>query len=409
MDWQLTNATLVTPNGPQIASGILVSGGIIESIMEPGKSEKDLPIINLHGLPVYPGLINSHDTLMATYHAYTGKNVPYLNWLAYDNELKSSELFRERMMLDLHELYLLGAYKNILSGVTTVVDHIPEFVRLPYQDILPISLLEDYAIAHSVCSYSLGWGEGLKKEIARAKNEGIPFITHIAEGFDPESKASLKKLDEESGLDDHTVLVHGISLNSSDLTLIAEKGSHLVWCPTANLNIYKTSMPIHDVIDQGINLCIGTDSSMTGSTDIFAELRKARDYYFSVYGEKLGSEDLFHMVTTNASKAYQLDDRGFIMEGLRADLMVLEGPYPESPYDCLVEAKPEDIYLLTHRGQPIYGNIMLQSFFDMTGTEYEQISVNGKPKLIYKGIRSLLDSLKMRNLTDKNFDFLPVL
>jgi len=409
MDWQLTNATLITPNGPRIASGLRISGSIIESILEPGQSEKNLPVINLHGLPVFPGLINSHDTLMATYHTFTGKNAPYLNWLAYDNELKSSEIFRERMMLELHELYLLGAYKNIFSGVTTVVDHIPEFVRLPYQEILPISLLEHYAITHSVCSYSLGWGEGLRKEIAKAKTEGIPFITHIAEGFDPESKSSLKRLNEEEGLDDHTVLVHGLTLNSSDISLIAEKGSHMVWCPTSNLNLYNTTMPVHEIIEQGINLCIGTDSAMTGSGDLFAELRKARDYYYSAFGERISSEQLFHMVTTNASKAFQLDDRGFLMEGLRADLMVLEGPYPESPYDCLVEAKSEDIYLLTHAGRPIYGNIMLQSFFDMTETEYEKIIVNGKPKLIYKGIGNLLDSLKMRNLYDKKFDFLPLM
>jgi cytosine/adenosine deaminase-related metal-dependent hydrolase len=238
MLWQLTNGTLLLPDGPRKLSGLLVSGGRIEEVLAPGDDQPDILTLNLHGALVIPGLINSHDTLMATYLPTKGENWPHLNWLSFDIETKRSSLFRERMLLDVETLYRLGSLKNLESGVTAVVDHVPDFVRNPFLSSMSVEILPDFGIAHSVCSYSLGWGQGLEAEHKRAVENDLPFILHIAEGFDPESELSLRVLDRAGCLSEHTVLVHGLSLSNDDLDRIAEAGAHFVWCPSANLFAY---------------------------------------------------------------------------------------------------------------------------------------------------------------------------
>ncbi len=407
-EWQITNATVVIPGEIRKASGCLISDGRIQRILEPGESDGDLLNLNLHGLPLYPGLINGHDSLLATYDSCRGDNWPYLNWLAWDNEVKSSSTFKERMLLEPRELYLLGAYRNLLSGVTTVVDHIPSFVRAPFQDSLPVSLLKDYGIAHSLCSYSLQWGESLEKELERAHQKDLPFITHIAEGFDQESKLSLSLLEKAGGLDDHAVLVHGLSLSPSDLDRIARAESHMVWCPRANLFLYEATPPVQEALEKRISLSLGTDSAMSGSLHLLDELNTAMRILSREGKDPLNPELLFSMVTTNPARAFRLNDRGEIAEGLRADLMVLRGKYPSRPHHSLVQAELPEVYLVVKEGLPVYGEETLSVIFDEMGVEYERVQVMGAEKIIQKGLKKLLVSITEAVGYFKTFEFLPV-
>lgn len=261
IDWQITNATVILPGDLRKTAGVVLADGRVRRRLGPAEADPDLLNLNLHGLFLFPGLINGHDSLLASYHPLDVKT-PYTNWLAYDNELKSSAIFRERMLVDIRELYWLGAYRNLMSGATTVVDHIPHFVRRPFQNEMPVYLLEDFGISHSICSYSLEWGEGVRAEYERAAELDLPYIIHIAEGFDPESKKSLRRLEESGGLGEHTVLVHGLSLSGADLDRIAAAGASLVWCPTSTRRLYDARPPIREALERGINLVLGTDLSL---------------------------------------------------------------------------------------------------------------------------------------------------
>ncbi|MEQ9365415.1 MAG: hydrolase, partial [Leptospirales bacterium] len=164
-DWQITNATLATGDAIENTAGLHIVDGKIQAILGGGEEIPELLNLNLHGLSVFPGWINSHDSLLATYEAFRGEGAPYLNWLAFDNQLKASPLFKERMLVGVEDLYRLGAVRNLVAGVTTVADHIPHFVRRPFQDAsLPVRLLPDFGISHSICSYSLEWGDGPRAE-----------------------------------------------------------------------------------------------------------------------------------------------------------------------------------------------------------------------------------------------------
>lgn len=405
--WQITNATLVSPDGPMTAHGVRINGDHIESILMPGESDNDIPSLNLHGLTLYPGLINGHDSLLATYHAYRGESWPYINWLAWDNELKSSDVYRDRMLLDVSQLYLLGAYKNLMWGTTTVVDHIPEFVRKPFYNTLPVSLLEDYGISHSACSYSLQWGNGIAVESEKSRKNHLPYIVHIAEGFDRESRSSLSVLNREGGLNNNTVLVHGLSLNDDDIGLIAEKKASLVWCPTANIFLYDSIPPVPSMMEHGIPLILGTDSSMSGGGGMPQEIGRAIQELQKRYDMEIHPARIFEMATSNPANAFGLLDRGSIEPQKRADLLIVEGSYRD-PYHSLADLKPENIFLVTVGGKPAYADASLSGLFDEFGIQYDEITVKGREKVIVSGIKNLLDSVAGNQREYKKFDFLPV-
>jgi cytosine/adenosine deaminase-related metal-dependent hydrolase len=404
LEWQITNATVVLPEEIRKTAGVVVGGGRVQRLLESGESEAELLSLNLHGLFLFPGFINAHDSLLATYHAPDVKS-SFNNWLAFDNELKASALFRERMLVEVRDLYWLGAYRNLIGGATTVADHIPHFVRAPFQSEVPVYLLEDYGISHSVSSYSLEWGDGIRAEYDRAEEADLPYIIHIAEGFDPESKKSLRLLDDAGGLGEHTVLVHGLSLSEEDLDRVAAAGAHLVWCPTAGRRLYNAMPPVAAALRRGINIALGTDSAMTGSLHLPGELQAAhRELEKS--GGAIAPDLLYHMITTNGARAFRLDDRGVLSEGGVADMVVLRGKYPEDPFGSLLEAGPADLYLVARGGMPLFGDTALAPIFSELGLEIDEVKIAGTPKIIVKGMKNLLESIRERTGNTREFSFL---
>ncbi|AOP32776.1 hydrolase [Leptospira tipperaryensis] len=407
MEYELVNACIVTkdqwiPNGT-----IVVKDGVILSVNAGGPPTGKRIRLNLNGLYVYPGLINAHDHLLSTYLPRVAPSKPYLNWLPWDNDLKSSIVFSERQQLEPEQLYLLGSFKNLISGVTSVQDHIPHFVQDPFVESVPVRILNRYSLSHSICTYSLNWGEGPKEEYAKALKDDIPYITRIAEGFDSESRDSLKALSKMGCLSDHTVLIHGVVLSESDIALIAEKKAHLVWCPEANLFLYERTTDIRDLLKHKVNVSLGTDSSLCGSLNLLEEIRAARKFYQSEYGEDLSPKTLFEMVTTNPAKAFRVEKEiGSIEVGKRADLVIMTRN-SEDPYLNLCESDLNSIRLVLRDGVPVYGDASLESFFEESGANVERIRIHDADKYLTGSPGKLLESLAVSLGYKKDLAFFP--
>ncbi|NCC45227.1 MAG: hydrolase, partial [Clostridia bacterium] len=131
--WVLSGAAVLNPDETSENINIAVEDGRISEISR--KNIDSAISLKVDGI-ISTGLINAHDHLLGTYYPKVG-NGPYENWLPWDNDLKSSPVYQERQQIENRDLYLLGAYRNLVSGVTSVSDHIPHFVAEPYYDILP--------------------------------------------------------------------------------------------------------------------------------------------------------------------------------------------------------------------------------------------------------------------------------
>ena len=359
---------------------------------------------------VYPGLINTHDHLQGNYRPPVGPKpgIFYLTWLPWDNDLKASDTYKERSKLTREDLYHLSGYKCLFSGVTTVNDHFPHKYNAKILPTLPIRAFLDYCLAHESSSYDLQWGDGIEIEHARAVKNNWPFITHLSEGFDEESMNGVNHLENLKVLDSHCLLVHCIGFSDEDIQKVAKAGASVSWCGFSNKFMFNVTCKIRKMIEAGINVTIGTDSSATGSANLLEELRYDRALYRSIYGEDLDPETIFRMITVNAAKAFRMQDRiGSLEEGKLADILVIKA-IEENPYENLLSTTMEDIELVTLAGKPIYGELR---FLDLINGKipsgYTQINVGGRAMFVTGDPSGLYAAARKKIGIKKVLDFLP--
>ncbi len=404
--YSLTGGTITTPHRIERNGSVDIQGDKIASLSEPGPRRVDLGGASV----VYPALINVHDHLRGNYLPRVGAKpgVYYLNWSPWDNDLKSSATYTERSKLSVENLYFLSAYKNLFSGVTTVNDHFPHELNDDLLPRLPIRAFREYCLAHECSSFDLKWGEGIEIEHERAKKLDWPFITHLEEGFDPESQDGVGVLERLGRLDDHCVLIHCIGFSEEDIRTVAKAGASVSWCPASNVFMFNATCKIKKFLAAGINVAIGTDSTHTGTINLLAEMRFARETYRSLYGEDLSAKTLVDMVTVNPAKAFRIADRlGSLEAGKTADLLVVKGRI-DDPYENLAQATMNDIELLVMGGKPLYGE---ERFLDLLGgtlpAGYSSIKVSGRRMFVLGDPSGLYAEVRRKVGFKKVLDYLP--
>ncbi|MBN1499432.1 MAG: amidohydrolase family protein [Spirochaetes bacterium] len=404
MNWSIEDATVITPDSTFSGGCIVIEDGKIGEVVR--KKVKTDYSISIDNAVICPGLINSHDHLLGTYFPKVG-NGPYPNWLPWDNDLKSADVYRERQQIENRDLYLLGGYRNLISGVTSVQDHIPHFVQDPFLDLLPVKVISDFSMAHSIASFALNWGEGVEVEYQKSVKNDIPFITHISEGFDDETVRDIETLDKKGGLGEYSVLIHGISFSESDMNKIKSKKANVVWCCDSNIFMFEKTTDIKMLLDKKINVSIGTDSPMSGGLNILEEMRFDRAYFKKKYGVDLPDRQIVQMVTKNPAKSFRMYNNGEISAGRLADLTVFEKKY-EDPYSSVVGAGLKDIKLVIIEGMPVYGDAEYLPLFTRLKMDVQSVTVDGKEKVIIGDLKGVLSRINKAVGYNKKFPFLPV-
>jgi 5-methylthioadenosine/S-adenosylhomocysteine deaminase len=408
--YAITDAVVVTPRKIRGSASLLVEGGRVAGFGLGAKREVRVG----SGSFVYPALINSHDHLRGNYLPRVGPAAGafYPNWSPWDADLKASPVYAERSALSAAQMYLLGGYKNLFSGVATVHDHFPHELNEQYLDSLPIRALRDYCLAHECSSFDLKWGEGIEIEHRRAVERRWPFVTHLEEGFDAESMDGVGILERANALDDRDLLVHCIGLSEEDIKKVKRTGASVAWCPASNYFMFNLTCKIRKLLRAGVNVTLGTDSTHTGSVNLLAEMKFARATYRELYGEDLPAKTLFDMATVNAAKALGLAGLAGVLEpGAWADAAVFRAK-ADDPYESLALATCEDLELLTIEGVPVYGDERKyrEAFEPLAGQAmagYGTVTVGGRamfvkgdPAGLYRGVRAAVGF-------DKELEYLP--
>lgn len=370
-EFVLKNGTIVTGDGWNQAD-VWIRGNRIREIDTRLRSKKGLLEIDCAGYYIYPGLINSHDHLEFNCYPRLGEP-PYKNAYEWGRDLHKRWQSTIHLIEKIPLRYRLwwGAWKNLFSGVTRVVHHNPysPLFRLSF----PTEVLRRYTFAHS-----LEFESNLQQALRRRKPD-IPFIIHLAEGIDELSASEVEKLDRIGGIDERTVAVHAVGITQSDVKLLHSKRASIIWCPSSNLYLLNKTAPV-DRIAKEIPLCLGTDSTLTGSETLFDELRIAQKEI------SLTPQQLFYLVTEAPRRIFQFSrDAGRISVDGRADLFLLPSDSTE-PYEQLLHASPLDIALLVRNGKIF--------FFDST--------LMNKKDSMYKGFNLQMGG-HTKTIRNKNF------
>ena len=384
MIWQqavsIVNARVVADGGA-IADAVRFTGRVV------GVGERPRPgdvVVDADGAWVLPGLVNAHDHLELNHYGrlkFRDRYCSASEWIEdMRPRLAADAGIRVARSRPLADRLFVGALKNILSGVTLVGHHNPFYREL--RRGMPVRVLRKYGWAHSFFlarrpAGARGETGGDIQERFRSTPAGVPFFVHLGEGVDADAWAELPRLEAVGCLQSSTVLVHAIAVDRDGWRQVARTSAGVVWCPASNMFLFGQTI---DLARRGgawstPKMAIGTDSRLTGSSDLLDELRAARE------ASPVPASELLAMVTTHAADLLRQHRAGRIAAGGPADLVVIPNR-GETPGDALLQTARRDIRLVVLGGRPVISDAALAPAFAAHRVTPRIVSVDSQHKLM---------------------------
>ncbi len=408
----LNELRVLTPLGLEAQRSIVIEDGRIAEITGASDTLGKSPDVAFpfRRCTALPGLINIHDHLVGTWAPKAGEGL-YANiyqWLEY---YERHPVRLERMSIPDVQIVALGGYRNLISGVTTVVDH---YFRLPKQtyDGSPIRVVTSFGREWVLASATNpsrwnSWGEGISDEIAATEGK-TPFIIHISEGIDDIARAELRKLNSLGAVKSNTVLVHCIGFSREDIEIVRKAGAKIVWCPSSNHFLYGDTLDASRALDSGINVSIGTDSTVTGSENLLREMQYAKKAFLEKHFKELEAETVFRMATINPAKALMMDSLiGTIEKGKSADIVIIEDQ-GQNPFEALLSMDSTDLDLVIHRGIPAFGKPKYRPLFERLSPHFTEVKIKGQARLIAGDPAALVRDIFRQLGYEKRLDFFEI-
>ncbi|MDD4310355.1 MAG: amidohydrolase family protein, partial [Candidatus Cloacimonetes bacterium] len=323
------------------------------SVINPDRVEKGIDLhfsgdlavevdnrLEISGATAYIPLINSHDHLIGNWVPRAGDKRPYANSHIWVEDMKHSFSFHERNKFWINDgsfrlsapnsllLAKLGAYKSLFCGCSTVHDHAP-IQDSKYYDSMPLNVPRAYRQCHSITLGNWWGGENPETEMQLSKGE-LPFVIHLGEGIDGITKAEFGELVRRNLLKSNTLMIHGIAFSAEEIATIAMVGASICWCPSSNYYLIGETLKIDAALKYGANVCIGTDSTMSGGINLIDEFHKIKENF-----PQIQASEIFRMVTQNAVKALNLAKRYAELNPANCQNLLLVDSVERDPFENL--------------------------------------------------------------------------
>lgn len=300
-----------------------------------GRSAASPKTVTFDGEPLiaFPGLVNSHDHL--EFNAYTALgNPPYQDAQQWGRDIHARASARiARIEAIPKEVRLQwGLLKNLLSGVTAVVDH--SKTPCPPDTSATPQVVTAYRFIHSPAMR----GAGLR---VLGPSLGRPIVVHIGEGITEDTARQAHRLLRFNLFRNPIIGVHGVALSAAD----ADRLRALVWCPVSNLHLFGKTADV-EALQHRTTILFGSDSSLSAPGSIWDHLRCARDL------DVVSDVQLFAMVTDRARKIWHLPSSDPLVDSATGDIVVARCRQKD-PWESFFSLCPDDILLVIARGAPV--------------------------------------------------------
>ena len=123
-----------------------------------------------------------------------------------------------------------------------------------------------------------------------------------------------------------TVAAHCVWLTDEDIGMIAETGTHVSHNPAANSKLGEGVAPARELVDAGVNVGLGHDSTEGNNTmDIFEVMRTGAYLQRALHADPklMPADQVLRMATLNGARALGID-AGVIEVGRKADIILVE-------------------------------------------------------------------------------------
>jgi 5-methylthioadenosine/S-adenosylhomocysteine deaminase len=141
-------------------------------------------------------------------------------------------------------------------------------------------------------------------------------------------KRPLQRLHELGLLSNRLLAVHMTQLEKAEIGLIAKYGVSVVHCPESNLKLASGFCPVHDLLQNNVNVALGTDGAASNNDlDMLGEMRTAAFLGKGVANDctALPAHTVLRMATLNSAIALGIADKtGSLTVGKEADVVAID-------------------------------------------------------------------------------------
>ncbi|QEC80051.1 amidohydrolase family protein [Mucilaginibacter ginsenosidivorax] len=366
---------VVTADGGQTVD-IKIEGDKIDTISLLAINADDQLSLYFEDSIIFPGLINSHDHLDFNLFPQLGNQIynNYTEWGANIHRGFKKEIAAV-LNVPRHLRILWGIYKNLLCGVTTVVNH---GERLNIDNAL-LNIFEEKQDLHSA-SFEKLWKLKLNNPLKRK----LPVVIHTGEGSDKLASREIDELISWNKFGRPLVGIHAVAMSKQQ----APYFKALVWCPQSNFYLLNKTADIHK-LKPFADILFGTDSTLTGSWNIWDHINMARNTGM------LSDQELYQSLNKTAAKTWNMNT-GEVIAGKYADMVIAKASSGNDYNDAFFATRPAHIQMVIHRG-----NIRLfdQALFvtlagSLKGKSFSLIKLDGAYKYVEGNIGELMTSIQ---------------
>lgn len=316
---------------------------------------------------VMPGLVNAHTHSTMAFYRGLGDGMDLMSWL---EDLVFPAM--KEITSDNSYLFALSSYLEMLStGTTTFLDNYiyPESLLRAVKDSgmrgviayrfadegdnypnkSPREALDNaeklygewdgvdervkvWLGPHSIYKCSL---EHLKQISELSRSLDTRITMHISESIEEleyteerYGDTPVKVLDRENILGSNWLFSHGVHLNQEEVKILSKGKIPLCHNPVSNMKMASGVIPLIELLDNKVQLALGTDSAVSNNNlDMFETMKITSLLHRmnTMNPNILSAEDVFEMATIGGARALGLDDQiGSIEEGKKADIVLLD-------------------------------------------------------------------------------------
>ena len=349
--------------------------GTVEAVKRRGQAAPagyaNAPVVDLRNAFIYPGLIDLHSHLgYNTLPLWTqpSESKPFLHhdiWPGRSSYKPKVSWPAWVLAKAAPEALLNYVQVRALAGGTTAIQGWPSANRRPANDLVRNIDDQKFSNQDQIRTSTLTLDlDGLRDRAAKLR-EGMGFIYHCSEGQTGSRVA--REFDDVATagcLRQRLIAIHCCAIGEDEFAKWKDRAvlandpapGTVVWSPFSNLWLYGETTDVLAARRNDITVCLGTDWGPSGTKNLLGELKVAR-LISDKFGWGLTDFELAEMVSATPGDALGRCwdiTVGRLEADALADIAVVASRASD-PWKNLVEAREEDVVLVTVNGQPVYG------------------------------------------------------
>ena len=348
---------------------IVINNGIIKAILPISEAHSQFQAqetITLHDHALIPGLINLHTHAAMSLMRGLADDLPLMDWLnnhiwpteaqhvntafVTDGTLLACAEMIKGGITCFNDMYFFPeacAEATIKAGMRAAIGMIvidfPTVYASDPDDYLAKGLaLRDQYHPHPLLTFCFAPhapytvnDKAFTNILTYAEQIDAPIHIHIHEIEDEINRSietkgirPIERLHQLGLLGPNLIAVHMVHLTDYEIKLIHQQGCSVAHCPSSNMKLASGFAPIASLLNQGINVGIGTDSAASNNRlDMFEEMRFTALLAKAVSGHAntLSAHQALEMATLNGAKALRLGEiTGSLTIGKAADITAID-------------------------------------------------------------------------------------